>query len=56
MIAEPEKALLDLVYFRGKIPLELNLEFIDFSKLAAYVERYPPKVRRLLSHGLHIKS
>jgi len=56
MIAEPEKALLDLVYFRGKIPPELNLEFIDFSKLAAYAERYPPKVRWLLSLGLHIKS
>ena len=48
MIAEPEKALLDTLYYRGKLPPELNLDLLDKNRLAKYSEKYPPRVRRKL--------
>jgi predicted transcriptional regulator of viral defense system len=47
-IAEPEKALLDTIYIRGRAPPELNLDLLDLEKLAKYASKYPERVRRAL--------
>jgi hypothetical protein len=47
-IAEPEKALLDTIYIRGRAPPELNLDLLDPRKLAKYASKYPERVRRAL--------
>jgi predicted transcriptional regulator of viral defense system len=46
MVAEPEKALLDTIYFRNITPHELNLELLNVDKLTSYAERYPQRVRK----------
>jgi predicted transcriptional regulator of viral defense system len=52
-IAEPEKALLDLIYFRRKdrLPVELdefNFQHISRSKLIKYAGKYPTTVLQTL--------
>ena len=54
MIAEPEKALLDTIYFRGRRPPELNLELLNRNKLLSYAEKYPPRVRKAV-HDLAVR-
>ncbi len=44
MIAEPEKALLDTVYIRGKVPAEINIDLVDRGKLLKYAEKFPKRV------------
>ena len=52
--AEPEKALLDWLYWKSKVegPLadlkELNLEETDSGRLRTWVERFPSSIKRLL--------
>ena len=48
LIADPEKALLDLAYIRKKIPPELNIELLDNNKLEEYLVKFPRYVRRIL--------
>ena len=45
MIAEPEKALLDTIYIRGKVPPELNVELLDLDKLNNYARLFPKRVK-----------
>ncbi len=45
MIAEPEKALLDILYVRNRVPNELNLDLIDVGKFVDYSRRYPKRIR-----------
>lgn len=52
--AEPEKALLDWIYWKSKVEgslpdwKELNLEEIDQGRLRTWAERYPSSIKRLL--------
>jgi predicted transcriptional regulator of viral defense system len=60
LLAEPEKALLDLIYIRyakrrgsninmAKSMLDdMDLEEIDFEKLHIYSKNFPPKTRKIL--------
>lgn len=52
-LATPEKALLDLLYLRGKIPLsdELELSEIDFEKLLRFSKKFPRTVQKKI-HAL----
>jgi len=43
MIAEPEKALLDTIYIRGKVPAEINIDLVDKGKLLRYAEKFPKR-------------
>ncbi len=49
-IALPEKAILDTVYLRRKLPVadEINWEFVDLGKLRAFADKYPRTVRTYL--------
>ena len=49
VIAEPEKALLDTIYIRGRAPPELNLDLLDAERLSRYASKYPERVRRALA-------
>jgi len=44
-IAEPEKALLDTIYIRKKIPPELNIELLNINKLLNYANNFPKRVQ-----------
>ena len=52
--AEPEKALLDWIYWKSKVEGlppdldELNLEEIDSDRIGSWVNRYPSSVKKLL--------
>jgi len=50
-LATPEKALLDLLYLRGKIPFadELELGDVDFEKLVYFSKNFPKTVRKKIS-------
>jgi hypothetical protein len=50
-LATPEKALLDLLYLRGTIPLpdELELSELNFESLHNFSERFPRTVRGKIS-------
>ncbi|RLG59296.1 hypothetical protein DRN87_05720 [Candidatus Geothermarchaeota archaeon] len=52
MIAEPEKALLDTLYLRKKLPSELNLETLNPNKLYTYAKKYPISIQRYISNIL----
>ena len=52
LIAEPEKALLDLIYIRKKVPPELNVELLDRKKLKKYALRFPRYVNKKLASCL----
>jgi len=45
LLAYPEKALLDLVYFRRHKGLTINVDEIDLEMLMHYVKKYPKYVR-----------
>lgn len=47
-MASPEKAILDTLYFRKKIPFEdeLELDEVDFKRLLKMAEKFPASVRR----------
>lgn len=50
-VAEPEKALLDLIYLstfgRASLPVdEMNLSSISKLKVLEYAERFPPRVKK----------
>ena len=47
-MASPEKAILDTLYFRGKIPAEDELERddVDFKALLQLAEKYPASIRK----------
>jgi hypothetical protein len=49
-LALPEKALLDTVYFRKRIPFkdELEIENIDHTRLMSLAEAFPAAVRKRL--------
>jgi len=49
LIAEPEKALLDMIYIRKKIIPELNFELLDMNRLKEYMQKYPKYVRKIIS-------
>lgn len=56
-IAEPEKALLDWIYLNRQdglpTPLdELNLDFVDRTKLLAYADRFPHTVKDVVKEIL----
>jgi predicted transcriptional regulator of viral defense system len=48
MIAEPEKALLDTIYIRGKLPSELNLETLNPKKISTYSKKYPKTIQKYI--------
>ena len=50
-LATPEKALLDLLYLRGEIPLadELEIGEIDFEKLQHFSKKFPKTVQSKIS-------
>ena len=50
-IASPEKAILDTLYYRGRIPAqdELELDRIDFKRLLKMGGGYPKTVSRTIS-------
>jgi predicted transcriptional regulator of viral defense system len=50
-LATPEKALLDLLYLRGKIPFadELELSEMDFKKLLYFSQKFPKTVQKRIS-------
>jgi len=50
-LATPEKALLDLLYLRGKIPFadELELGEVDFKKLLDFSQKFPKTVQKKIS-------
>jgi len=45
-IAEPEKALLDTIYIRRKIPAEINVELLNLEKLVKYSKKYPKTIQK----------
>jgi predicted transcriptional regulator of viral defense system len=47
-MASPEKAILDTLYYRGKIPAEDEMELadVDFASLLKMSEKYPAVIRR----------
>ena len=47
-LATAEKAILDTVYLRGKLPVvdEMNWEFVDLKKLKKSLDKYPRSVQR----------
>lgn len=49
MIAEPEKALLDMIYIRGSAPPELNLDLLEPGKLTSYATSFPKRVHKVLT-------
>jgi hypothetical protein len=57
-LATPEKALLDLLYLRGRIPLpdELELSELDPGKLLRFSEKFPrtvqKKIRALIDNAI----
>jgi len=48
LIADPEKALLDTIYIRKKLPAEINIELLNLQKLEKYAQKYPKKIREKL--------
>lgn len=52
MIAEPEKALLDTLYLRGRLPNELNLEYLDRVKISKYLRKYPRTIQRYINRDI----
>jgi hypothetical protein len=50
-LALPEKALLDTIYFRKRIPFEDELEFenIDHTRLMSLAEAFPAAIRKRLA-------
>jgi len=50
-LATSEKALLDLLYLRGKIPFadELELGEVDFKKLLYFSQKFPKTVQKRIS-------
>jgi predicted transcriptional regulator of viral defense system len=50
-LADPEKAILDLLYLRGKIPFadELELGGVDFEKLLDFSKKFPKTVQKKIS-------
>jgi predicted transcriptional regulator of viral defense system len=61
LIAEPEKALLDWIYLTRQeglpTPLdEINLQFLNLSKLRAYAERFPKTVNVIVKDLLLEKA
>ena len=50
-LATPEKALLDLLYLRGKIPFadELELGEVDFEKLLYFSKKFPKTIQKKIS-------
>ncbi len=57
-MASPEKAVLDTLYYRGKIPAqdELEIDELDFKSLLKMVDRYPSSVFRALFSLSHFKE
>lgn len=51
-LATPEKAILDTVYLRRKLPVadEINWEFVDLKKLQNFMSKYPKSVRAYLQN------
>lgn len=51
-MASPEKAILDTLYFRRKIPAEDELETddVDFKTLLKMAEKFPASVRKHIQH------
>ena len=49
-MAQPEKAILDTLYFRGKIPVadEMELDDVDIEVLLKMSDKYPTPVRRYI--------
>ena len=49
-MATAEKAILDTVYLRGKLPMvdEMNWEFVDPKKLKKFLGKYPNFVQKYL--------
>jgi len=49
MVASPEKALLDTIYFRKNYPsYELNLDILNYKKIKIYSKSYPKRVRKTI--------
>lgn len=50
-LATPEKALLDILYLRGRIPFsdELELSDVDFERLYRLSQKFPKTVRKKLA-------
>lgn len=57
-LATPEKALLDLFYLRGEIPLpdELEIKEMDIKKLQNFSKKFPLTVERKISKLLYSSS
>ena len=55
-LATPEKALLDLVYLRGRLPLpdELELSEVNFERLFNFSEKFPRTVRHKISELIKV--
>ena len=47
-IAEPEKAILDTIYLRKKLPSELNIELLDKNKIQKYSKHFPRRVHKTI--------
>lgn len=49
-LATTEKAILDTVYLRGKLPVvdELNWDFVDLIKVKKLLDKYPRSVQRYM--------
>ena len=52
MIAEPEKALLDTLYLRRRLPIELNIELLDRERLSKYTEKYPGSIQSYITRNI----
>jgi predicted transcriptional regulator of viral defense system len=55
-MATPEKAILDTLYYRGRIPApdELELDDVDMESLAEAAEKFPATVRKKLHDVLRM--
>ena len=57
-LASPEKAILDTIYLRGKLPVadEINWDFVNVKKLKKSAEHYPLSVRKYLRELIEIPA
>ena len=45
-LAEPEKALLDTIYIRRRLPGEINIDLLNIQKILKYSKKYPKSIQR----------
>ena len=56
LFAYPEKAILDLIYFKRHSGITINFELLNIERLKEFAERYPKTVRKELENTIKEKT